>query len=63
MPDALPAVPPSPFRHELKDSVNRLTLLGGPVLNPRNQQLIDSGQPLTGLITLLSRSTGHCQPH
>jgi hypothetical protein len=33
MPDALPAIPTVPIRHEFKDSIDRFTLLGGPVLD------------------------------
>ena len=52
MSDPMPAVPTFPFRHELKDSVDRVTLFGRPVFDPRDRQLIDGGQPLTGLSAL-----------
>ena len=46
MSDPLPAVPTRPFRDKLKDSVDRVTLFGRPLLDPGNQQLIDGGQLL-----------------
>jgi hypothetical protein len=47
--DALPAVPTRPFRNKLEDSVDRLTFLGRPLLDPGNQQPIDGGQLLAGI--------------
>jgi hypothetical protein len=41
MPDALPTIPTVPIRHEFKDPVDRVTLLGRPLLDCGNQQLID----------------------
>ena len=57
MSDTLPTILTSPSRDKLKDSVDRVTLLGRPLLDPGNQQSIDGGQLLARLITLLSRST------
>jgi hypothetical protein len=47
--DALPAVSTRPFRDKLEDSVDRVTLLGRPLLDPGNQHLIDCRQLLTTL--------------
>ena len=60
MSDTLPTILTGPSRDKLKDSVDRVALLGRPLLDPSNQQLIDRSQLLARLITLLSRSTGHC---
>ena len=45
---------------KLKHLVNCLALFGRPLLDPGNQQSIDCRQLLARLITLSSRSTGHC---
>jgi len=45
---------------QLKDAVDHITLLGRSLLDPGNQQSIDRSQLLARLITLSSRSTGHC---
>src|SRR5271157_1599579 len=58
--DPLPTILAGPTGDKLKDSVDRLALFGRPLLDPGDQQSIDGGQLLAGLITLLSRSTGHC---
>src|SRR5271165_2597902 len=58
--DPLPAIFTCPSRNKLKDAVDRITLLGRSLLDPGNQQLIDRSQLLARLITLSSRSTGHC---
>src|SRR5271157_5791085 len=58
--DTLPTVLTCPSRDKLKDSVDRVTLLGRSLLDPGNQQSINRGQLLARLITLSSRSTGHC---
>ena len=60
MSDPMPAVATSPFRDELKDSVDRLTLFGRPLFDTGNQQLIDCRQSHTGFISSLSPSRGHC---
>jgi hypothetical protein len=60
MSDPLPTILAGPTGDKLKDSVDRITLFGRPLLDPGDQQSIDRGQLLAGLITLLSRSLGHC---
>jgi hypothetical protein len=60
MSDTLPTILTSPSRDKFKDFIDRGTLFGRPLLDPGNQQLIDGGQLLAWLTTLLSRSTGHC---
>src|SRR5271157_4279264 len=60
MSDTLPTILTSPFRNKLKDAVDRITLLGRPLLDPGNQQSIDRSQLLARLMTLSFRSTGHC---
>ena len=60
MSDPLPTIFTGPTRNKLEDSVDRVMLLGRPLLDPGNQQSIDGSQLLATLITLLSRSTGHC---
>jgi hypothetical protein len=60
MSDPLPTILAGPTGDKLKDSVDRITLFGRPLLDPGDQQSIDRGQLLAGLITLLSRSFGHC---
>ena len=59
MSDPLPTIFTGPSRNKLKDSVDRVTLLGRSLLDPGNQQSIDRSQLLARLITLSSRSTGH----
>ena len=58
--DALPAVSTRPLRDKLQDSVDCITLFGRPEFDPSDQQLINGCQLFAGLITLLSRSPGHC---
>src|SRR5271165_2570132 len=58
--DPLPTIFTGPSRNKLKDAVDRITLLRRSLLDPGNQQLIDRSQLLARLVTLSSRSTGHC---
>jgi hypothetical protein len=41
--NAPPTILTGPSRDKLKDSVDRITLFGRALLNPRNQQSIDGG--------------------
>src|SRR5271157_1414937 len=61
MSDTLPTILTSPSRDQLEDAVDRITLLGRSLLDPGNQQSIDRSQLLARIITLLSRSLGHCR--
>ena len=44
LPDTSPAVSSLPLGHQLQDLVDRVVLLAGPELDPRDQQLVDGWQ-------------------
>jgi hypothetical protein len=60
MSDALPTILTCPSWDKLKDSVDRVSLFGRPLLNRSDEQLIDGRQLLAGLIARSSLSPGHC---
>jgi hypothetical protein len=56
MSDPMPAVPTSPFRDELKDAVDRVTLFGRTMFDTGDQQPIKLRQPSKLLIDVITLS-------
>ena len=63
MSDTLPTILTGPARDKLKDSVDRVTLLGRPLLDCGNQQLIDAANRLVSVVPVGLGALGIAQPH